>query len=477
MLDALRRRGELRREALAEIDDFVARSRAAVHVRRVDGLLMVRPDKTLGLNPSGVEILAALYDRDGLGAEPALRSLAPRLGVRWARLVDDARDLVRAVAAVMREDFTTPRKGLSFGAYEPGRVRYPVLAEIALTYACNNRCTFCYAASPTRPPDPRPMSTAEVERVMDRIWHEAHVPSLSFTGGEATLRKDLPELIAHGKALGFRVNLITNGLRCGESSYAEALVGAGLDSAQVSIEAGEPVLHDRLVGRSGAFAQTTAAVGHFQRLGIHVHTNTTLCQDNLEAAPDLIRFLARELGTRTLSMNLLIRTGNGLDEAAGPLSYTELAEHLPKLLEVATQEEMTLVWYSPVPYCIVNPVLLGQGAKSCACVHGILSVDPAGQVLPCSSFDQGLGSLLETPFQELYDSPEARWWRERRYLPPSCADCADADLCAGACPLYWDAAEDFSELGCRDAAARRRWEEERERGGSFGVPKPSQRSA
>ena len=34
-------------------------------------------------------------------------------------------------------------------AYEPDKILYPVLSEIALTYRCQNRCDFCYAPVPT----------------------------------------------------------------------------------------------------------------------------------------------------------------------------------------------------------------------------------------------------------------------------------------------------------------------------------------
>jgi radical SAM protein with 4Fe4S-binding SPASM domain len=317
------------------------------------------------------------------------------------------------------------------------------------------------------------MDPGQVKLVMDRIFHEAHVPSLSFTGGEATLRADLAELISYGSRLGFRVNLITNGIRLADTDYAQQLVRAGLDSAQISLEAGDAGLHDSIVGRPGAFAATVAGVRNLQRLGIHVHTNSTLCPSNLDAAGDLIRFVARELGLRTMSMNMVIRTGLALGTME--VSYSQVAERLPELLAIARTEGVRLVWYSPIPYCIFNPVLHDLGAKSCACVDGILSIDPGGQVLPCSSFADGIGSLLEQPFERIYSSRAASYWRKKLFVPPVCRSCNDVDVCAGGCPLYWDAAGSFAELpvaGATDQRQRRRWQRHRRRGRSFGVPAP-----
>jgi len=466
-------------ELYVRVDDFVARTRAALFVRPVDGLLMIRPDKTMSINASAATILQALYRRDSPGAAATLTRLAGELEVEPARLRRDTAQLIDAVGALLNEDYA-PRAALRFGAFDRGMVAYPTLAEIALTYGCQNRCLFCYAGSPSRDRDRRLMTTAEVKRVMQKIFSEAHVPSLSFTGGESTLRADLPELIGHGKTLGFRVNLISNGLRLADADYARGLVEAGLDSAQISLEAGTEALHDEIVGKPGAYARTVAGVGQLQRLGIHVHTNTTLCARNLDHAEALIRFVGRELKLRTLSMNMVIQTGEALGQPRIGVTYSEVAARLPALIEAAAAEGVKLVWYSPIPYCIFNPVLHGLGAKACACVDGILSVDPAGQVLPCSSFESGIGSLLDQPFERIYRGRAAGYWRKKRFVPPACSGCADVDVCAGACPLYWDAAGSFDELpvaGADDPGRRRRWERQRTRSKSFGVQAPDRAGA
>lgn len=467
------------RNRFERIDSFVSATRRAVHLRPEDRLLMIRPEKTLGVNDTALQILAALYDRQAPPSEEVVGKLAARYDISPDRVAADAEGLLESIATMMRDDFRA-RPNVRFIPFERGRIRYPVLAEIALTYKCQNRCAFCYAASPTRGPEGKVMNTQQVMRVMDRIALEAHVPTLSFTGGEATLRKDLPELVRHGQELGLRVNLITNGLRAADCDYAKRLVDHGLASAQVSIEAGHAELHDRIVGRKGAFEATVAGVRAFRKLGIHVHTNSTLCAANFDHAKDIMRFVARDLELPTLSMNMLIRTGLGLDPSMAPVTYAQVADVLPGLVEEAQRLRVKFVWYSPVPYCVINPVLVGQGAKSCACVSGILSVNPAGDVLPCSSFQEGIGSLLDSSFESIYQSEAAGYWRDRRYVPPPCTDCPDVDVCAGACPLYWDAAGSFEEIPrarSADKVDRERWERERVAGRSFGVPCPREKAA
>jgi radical SAM protein with 4Fe4S-binding SPASM domain len=69
----------------------------------------------------------------------------------------------------------------------------------------------------------------------------------------------------------------------------------------------------------------------------------------------------------------------------------------------------------------------------------LLSIDPEGEVLPCSSFDYGVGNVLNIDFLDIWQSAQAAFWRNKKYAPEQCDGCSSFDVCAGACPLYWDA--------------------------------------
>ncbi|MGC9399058.1 MAG: PqqD family peptide modification chaperone [Anaerolineae bacterium] len=440
-------------EFIAFTEAFVADTRDLVFVRPEDGVLILRPNRVQYLNATAAEMLAALYAPDADVAE-TLEALTRRYDVPRETLIADLDRLLRTLRTLLSsEPGETPAVKLTeFGTH---RRRYPVISEIALTYRCQNRCFFCYANAPERGSPAAEMSTEEVKRVIDKIIDQARVPMLSFTGGEPTLRRDLPDLIAHAVARGLRTNLITNGIRCADPVYAARLAEAGLHSAQVSLEAGDATTHNAVVGNPGAFEKTLAAVSVLSQAGIHTHTNTTVNRRNLTALPGLIDRLA-EMGQTYLSMNMLIRTGGSV--GVPDLSYTEIGEIVLRLKRHAEARGLRFVWYSPVPYCLFNTVAHGLGAKSCAAADGLLSIAPDGEVLPCSSFEHGIGNLLHEDFESIWNRRAARYWRNKAFLPPGCRDCEHADLCCGACPLYWDEQGTFEELeavGVHNTAARR----------------------
>jgi radical SAM protein with 4Fe4S-binding SPASM domain len=421
---------------------FVESTRDYVFIRPEDNLLILRPNRVHHLNDSATQLLKALYDQNDVDVEALLESFSSRFSVSKDRLAQDLDQLLQSLSLILENKIQCAPavRTIPFGARRP---QLPVLSEIALTYQCQARCFFCYASAPERGKTTPEMSSEEVMRVIDKIVDQARVPTVSFTGGEPTLRPDLPALIAYAKRRGLRVNLITNGMRSGAAGYAERLAQAGLDSAQVSLEAGEAAVHDGIVGHPGAFIRTVRAVRLLKAAGIHTHTNTTINSRNRHVLPALVDFLA-EMGQEYLSMNMVIRTGDAV--GGQDIRYSEIGDVVLPLKERAEAHGMRFVWYSPVPYCLFNTAANGLGSQGCAAADGLLSIAPDGQVLPCSSFEHGIGNLLSEDFDTIWQRRQARYWRSKAFLPPGCKDCESADLCCGACPLYWDEQGNFDEI-------------------------------
>ncbi len=427
-------------------DELISSTRDYIYIRPEDGLFIMRPNRLHHLNETACYILSRLYDPStGPQVDTVVAETAQHYSVSEERVREDIVSLLRGVSALLNDDIMhAPSVTVQpFGTHHR---ELPVLSEVALTYRCQNRCTFCYADAPKRGDDVPEMTTDEVKIILDRIFDEAHCPTVSFTGGEPTLRRDLAELVAYGKAKGMRVNLITNGVRCADAAFVASLADAGLDSAQVSIEGGSAEIHDAITQHPGSFERSVQGVRQLRDAGIHTHTNTTICGSNRDHLLPLVDLLADELGSEYFSMNMVIRTGTALAHCEEDISYREIGPIIRAVQEHAGTKGIRFVWYSPVPYCMVNPVQLGLGGKSCACVDGLLSVNPAGQLIPCSSFDHGIGDLLHEPFEKVWYTRTARYWRNKEFIPPACQHCEIRDICCGACPLYWEERGNFDDL-------------------------------
>jgi radical SAM protein with 4Fe4S-binding SPASM domain len=420
-------------EKLEWVDEFIGNVRPYIFVRTADNVLIKRPNQVARLNPPGARILKYLMDGG------SIRRLSKQFRTDPSRLAE-LEVFFRAVKAHLegRIDPLFPPPAVEMVPMGLNLTSLPVLSEIALRYACNLKCRFCYAG------DGRPaeavMTPEEVRRVLEVLYRDAQVPSVSFTGGEPTLDPELCAYIRHAKKLGMRVNLITNGTRI-DRAYARSLARAGLDSAQVSLEGARAETHDAIVG-SPVFGRVVDAVRVLNAAGIRTHTNTTVNRMNLHELLELPAFVKNTLGVPRFSMNLMIPVGSGAANSPLVVGYAEIGTHIEKLLAESLRQGVEFMWYSPVPMCLFNSVLHGLGNKGCSACDGLVSVAPDGGVRPGAAYPESVGNILREGFENIWASRQARLFRRKELAPAGCASCEDFNICNGACPLY------FQQQGC-----------------------------
>jgi uncharacterized radical SAM superfamily Fe-S cluster-containing enzyme len=120
----------------------------------------------------------------------------------------------------------------------PNHKSHTALAIIDVTNRCNLRCPVCFAnAAAGIVYEP---SKEEIRAMLENLRKNDPVPAtaLQFSGGEPTIREDLPELIRMAKELGFRhVEINTNGIMLAKSvDYCKTLKDAGASTIYLQFD-------------------------------------------------------------------------------------------------------------------------------------------------------------------------------------------------------------------------------------------------
>ncbi|HOX39231.1 MAG TPA: radical SAM protein [Candidatus Brocadiia bacterium] len=184
--------------------------------------------------------------------------------------------------------------------------RLPITRRIDLNlgYSCNQRCRFCYYQQSIRARrKDRDLSTCQAKARIER-FRRWGMEVLEFTGGEPTVRSDLPELAGFALSSGFRaVSVITNGLRMAERGYAASLADAGISDVLVSVHSSDAAVHDGLSGVPGSHERTMSAIRNCLEQKFKVRTNTVVTGRNLDQIHALVGIL-RGMGVRTVNLIL-----------------------------------------------------------------------------------------------------------------------------------------------------------------------------
>ncbi len=394
------------------------------------GLLVINAARILHLNQTGAEFARLILE--GIAEEDALRTIRHRYKVDEETARADYRRLRMQIEQLATSDSSVcPIHGLNLERIDPfsAPLSAPYRMDLALTYRCNDACLHCYVARPANYPE---MDTASWKAVITRVW-DAGIPHVCFTGGEATLRPDLAELVAYAQEKGLVTGLLTNGRRLADPAYVQALVAAGLDHVQITVESHDPTVHDAMVGAKGAWEETVAGVRNTVAAGLYTTTNTTLTHHNVPTIEETVAFIAA-LGVPSFACNSLIYSGRGATVGSG-FAEGELGPVLERVRQAADEHNLRLIWYTPTQYCAFSPLQLDLGVKACTAALYNMCVEPDGAVIPCQSYYEPLGHILRDPWERIWNHDLAVTLRERRYVPQECYTCPELTLCGGGCPL------------------------------------------
>ncbi|MBN1427718.1 MAG: PqqD family peptide modification chaperone [Anaerolineae bacterium] len=393
------------------------------------GTLIINANRVLNLNPTAARMAHLILE--GTADQEIVQRLRRDYQADAAHIRADLVDFREQLDELIRPDGACPIHELGLETTMPfsSRPSAPYRMDLAVTYRCNNNCAHCYNARERDFPE---LDTDQWLDIIDQLW-DLGIPHIVFTGGEPTLRQDLPELIAHAESNGQITGLNTNARRLADPEIVDQLIDAGLDHVQVTVESCEAEIHDRMVCAKGAYPETLAGLKNVLASRLYVMTNTTMLQTNVHTLPATLDTLA-DIGVPTVGLNALIHSGGGLTVGTG-LAESELQPLLDMAIRKTSARGQRLIWYTPTQYCRFNPMRLNLGPKGCTAALYSMCIEPNGDVLPCQSYYHPLGHILTDDWDSIWNHELCVQLRERRYLPAKCDGCSLASECGGGCPL------------------------------------------
>lgn len=397
------------------------------------GTLLINANRIFHLNPTAA--LMAYHTLSQSETEAAARAMQKRFQVSFEQAHRDVVEFRSTFDQLLSPD-ACPICDLDLETTAPFSTTptAPYRMDLALTYRCNNNCAHCYNARARNYPE---LTTQEWFRVLDKLW-ELGIPHIVFTGGEPTLRDDLPELIRHAEQNGQITGLNTNGRKLKDPAYLQTLIDAGLDHIQITLESHQPEIHDQMVRAAGAWQDTIAGVRNAVAANLYVMTNTTMLKLNSPFMADTLEFLG-QTGLKTIGLNALIYSGRGATVGTG-LSESELEPLLAQAKRSTEKFGQRLIWYTPTQYCNFDPVQMDLGVKGCTAALYNMCIEPDGSVIPCQSYYHSLGKFLQLPWKAIWEHPLSLSLRDRKDLPDKCQSCAIVKECGGGCPLTFEQA-------------------------------------
>jgi len=347
--------------------------------------------------------------------------------------------------------------------------RTPMSLFVSITSRCNQACRHCavYSDGFNYGPD---LTTNQWLDFIDEV-ERLKVLRVKISGGEPFVREDIFELLDAFYSKPLRLSINTNATLIDEAS-AKRIAGYNnkLDDVMVSIDGGEPKVHDRLRGR-GAFHKAMQGVNLLLQSGINVSAYCTVTRLNFTELEPVAR-LVREMGISSVKFNYLLYEGRGykyqkelnltaqerkavIDELkevrkdhpfiSGTLfEMNEIFEDIRKFQEMKQSRPGVFEGFDPSTHYFTG----------CGALRNECAIRPDGLATPCDRLPEiTAGSILETPLDVIWRESEAFTEFRKRFTTPlsslsTCADCEYMPICTAGCPA--SAYTAYGEVLARD---------------------------
>jgi radical SAM protein with 4Fe4S-binding SPASM domain len=247
--------------------------------------------------------------------------------------------------------------------------RRPQGMTFELTYGCNLRCVHCF--NPTHRALPHELTTSEICALLDQIA-DLGVLTVTFTGGEPSVRPDIGDILRHARRQGLLVQLMTNATRI-TPGFADLLHELAVSQINVSIYGATDAVYERMTAVPGSYRQFRQGMDHLAAAGLVVVVRmpvTTVNSMEIQACRQLVESLRMKFQYCLEIMTTVTGDRTPLRYRVGPEEKVRIdREWLP--YHGSTSEES----------CSSD-----QSFIECACGQSRFAITPYGEMNLCTAF-------------------------------------------------------------------------------------------
>lgn len=316
------------------------------------------------------------------------------------------------------------------------------------TWKCNSKCVTC-GIWKDKTAGQNDLSVEEIDK-FSRSKYFKKVEYITISGGEPTLRNDLPDIfsVLHKNIPTASFGITTHGMspEIEERIFTKILkdnpdIKIGLVGLSIN---GPPEIHDLTRGIKGSFEKTMQTYERLKNI-VHCKFSFTFCKQNVNYFKWVLDY-ARKQGTQAyicwtvmnerfnVADENLVFWKPGMDKVLE--NYLETECHAPKTF----MDRIKSVIYLPrsITTGYLYDSVISRRIMPCFAGSQIVHIDPEGYVYPCNfklSKDRIMGNLREKDFDEIWESMSPEILKEisaGKCMYPN-GLCGDSDIYPSIC--------------------------------------------
>ncbi len=311
-------------------------------------------------------------------------------------------------------------------------LRYPLNAQIEVTEDCNHRCFYCYNYWRDNNQVNKKMSIENAKNLMDIFFDQIKPFDTVITGGEPLM--NMPVSIEIAKQLYERMapcsmntNLaLANKERLLQLKDANSDMGFLVSLPHFQEERFKQITGKKTLGNVLNNLETLITMGFRPTINMVVH------KLNKDSVYSQGKFLVENFGIDSFATTPSLRPAfRGKSEYQ--LNNEEMVNVLRDLVKLREDFGIKVNALEVIPYCALSEDLRKDYTfkRSCGAGRGTVQISYDGNIRTCGHSPFIEGNVFKEPFHDIWD--RLVLFRQNRYVPEECKDCAEVSSCCGGC--------------------------------------------
>ena len=310
-------------------------------------------------------------------------------------------------------------------------LNYPINAQIEVTEDCNQRCFYCYNSGRTDFSDSKRMTLEEAQRLSEILVTDVKPFNIVVTGGEPLM--NMPATIEFAKLCA------QSSMHCSINSNLALLDKDKLQQLKavntnlgflVSIPSINEDVFEAITGRRNL----KKVLSNLELLfleQIDPTVNMVVHKKNKDQVYEEGLFLHKQYGLRTFAATPALNPafGEPCEFVLDKESMIDVFRDLNRLKE----NGLSVAVLESTPFCMLPEDLrhLDFLRRGCSAGRTGIQITYNGDVRSCSRSPFVEGNLFSEKFRVIWEKLKS--YRENKYAPKECDDCAELDYCHGSC--------------------------------------------
>jgi MoaA/NifB/PqqE/SkfB family radical SAM enzyme len=233
--------------------------------------------------------------------------------------------------------------------------------ETIMHFNCNCNCIFCsFSDKMSLARKKRGYGYKKKEDIKKDIDYAKSIGALlfCFTGGEPTMRKDLPELVRYASESGIEgIQVQSNGRMFCYEDYCKTLIDAGVTEFAISLHSPKEDVNDYMMGARGAYRQSMRGIKNLRGMGQKVKVSIVITKFNYKDLPGFTRTLmglgVSEIRYDFVVVDGLLRKNRRAAEFVVP-RMSDIVPYLKECLDMYEGIDKTWMAVFNIPHCLLK---------------------------------------------------------------------------------------------------------------------------